>query len=70
MSCYSDSATSFHDVSPEMMVVFEYLIYHVKPYGEDSNMWFTNEILPKIQKSASSNSSNAKTIQGNEANML
>jgi glycoprotein-N-acetylgalactosamine 3-beta-galactosyltransferase len=35
-NCCSDTAIGFHQVTPEQMYLYEYLIYELNPYGLES----------------------------------
>ena len=46
LDCCSDSAITFHYISPNQMYEMEYLIYHLKPYGVKQNFAFPPALPP------------------------
>ena len=50
-----------------MMLTLEYFIYHVKPFGGDSNIWLIPEINQTLEKAEElSKYSPISQIQGND----
>ena len=41
MNCCSDSAISFHYVKPSDMYLYEYFLYHLRPFGQDPAVHFS-----------------------------
>ena len=50
LGCCSDSAVTFHYVTPNEMYVMEYMLYHIRPFGIDFTTGFGTEDGDIIRK--------------------
>ena len=57
-------------MSPEMMITLEYLIYRVKPFGEDSNLWLETVTKPnETSKNVSESVTDTASMLGNKSSI-
>ncbi|KAK7601001.1 hypothetical protein V9T40_008442 [Parthenolecanium corni] len=68
LNCCSDTAVSFHYISPTDMYVFDYFLYHLRPYGITHNSGEPNEkaIVRNVEKEAI----NGHNSQSEESSLL